>query len=92
MVEPESRRALAFTVEPSGATTRIRQVINRTFELTLAIAALDADSTGSGLVIPVGFGPLVLRLNYSMEVARSSSSELAKIYGWRQKSNVYLYS
>ena len=26
---------------------------------------------------------LVLRLNYSMEVARSSSSELAKIYGWR---------
>ena len=35
---------------------------------------------------------LVLRLNFSMEVAKSSSSELAKIYGWRHKSNVYLYS
>ena len=35
---------------------------------------------------------LVLRLNYSTEVARSSSSELSKIYGWRHKSNVYLYS
>ena len=32
---------------------------------------------------------LVLRLNYSAEVARSSS-QLAKIYGWRHKSNVYV--
>ena len=35
---------------------------------------------------------LVLRLNYSMEVAGSSSSELARIYEWRHKSKVYLYS
>ena len=45
-VDPESRRALAFTDEPSGAITRTRQVINRTFELIL-VAALDADVTGS---------------------------------------------
>ena len=43
----ESRRALAFTDEPSGAITRTRQVINRMFELILLVAALDADITGS---------------------------------------------
>ena len=46
-VDPESRRALAFTVEPSGAMTRTRQVINRTFELILVVAALDVDATDS---------------------------------------------
>lgn len=40
-IDPASRRALAFTVEPSGATTRTQQVINRTFELILIIATLD---------------------------------------------------
>ena len=35
---------------------------------------------------------LILRLKYCLEVARSSSSELAKIYGWRHKSNVFIHS
>ena len=45
-VDPESRRALTFTVEPSGAMTRTQQVINRTIELIL-VAVLDADATDS---------------------------------------------
>ena len=45
-VDPESRRALALTDEPSGAITRT-QVINKTFELILVVTALDADVTGS---------------------------------------------
>ena len=48
-VDPESRRVLAFTVEPSGATTRTRQVINRTFGLILIMDVLEAHATDSEL-------------------------------------------